>query len=107
MCDVLISAVILFALVEWLGDDAIDFTSAAVLAFVGFIVALGSTYGLASSLGAASFLVGNVLAGVVVALVLLLKYGVHAGRAFAIGGLYVVGGLAWKFGLSVLVRSII
>jgi hypothetical protein len=38
---------------------------------------------------------------------LLLKYGVHVGRAFAIGGLYVVGGLAWKFGLSVLVRSII
>jgi hypothetical protein len=106
MCDVLISAAILFALVEWLGDDAIDFTGAAILALVGFVIVLGTTFGLGRQLGGGAFLAGNALAGVVVAAILFLKYGVHVGRAFLIGGLYVVGGLAWKFGLAVLVASV-
>jgi hypothetical protein len=107
VCDVLISAVILFALVEWLGDDAIDFTSACILVFVGFLVSLVGTLGLASSMGAASFLVGSLLAGIAVSFALFVKYGVQVGRAFVIGGLYVVGSLGWKFGLSAFVRSLI
>lgn len=107
MCDVLVSAVILLALVEWLGDDAIDFTSAAILAFLGFVVVLVATYALASTVGSASFLLATLLAGVAVSLALFLKYGVHIGRAFAIGGLYVAGSLAWKFGLAVLLSSVL
>ena len=107
MCDVLISAVILFALVEWLGDAAIDFTSAAILAFVGFIVSLVGTLGLAASIGAASSLVGSILAGIAESFALFIKYGVQVGRAFVIGGLHVAGSLGWKFGLSAFVRSMI
>jgi hypothetical protein len=107
VCDILISAAILFALVEWLGDDAIDFTGACILAFAGFIVSLVGTFGLAASIGAASFLVGSLLAGIAVSFALFIKYGVQFGRAFAIGGLYVAGSLGWKFGLSALVRSLI
>lgn len=106
ICDLLISAFLLYALVGWLGDDAIDYTSAAVLAFIGIAIVLVSHMFLRPQLGDSAVLLGYAMAAVAVSSLLFLKYGVEVKRAFLIGGLFVVGSIAWKFGLSVFIASV-
>ena len=104
--DLLICSAILLALVEWLGDDAIDFTSAAVVAFIATAGATVAGYFLRSSLGDWSIVAALLIAAVLVGALLLLKYGVELKRAFLIGGLFVVGCIAWKFGLALFLAAI-
>lgn len=100
MCDLLVSAFLLYALVEWLGDDAIDYTSAAVLAFIGTIIVLAAQTFLVKQFGSQSIFLGYALAGFTVSGLLFVKYGVEVKRAFLIGGLFVVGSLLWRYGLT-------
>jgi hypothetical protein len=99
ICDIVLDALILLSLVKWLGDDEIDLVNALVLALVGAVVSIAVGWGLQSSFGDWSFLVGKFVAGVGIGGTLFIKYGVEIKRAFLIGVVFVVGGFLLRLAM--------